>query len=242
MNSETKAGLGIAFVLWLLGRSTRGASLSTPPEAMPDGSGLLYGKLVSPEFASKLTKIAEQLGFDRDDLMTVIRIERGKKGNGLGSGRYHKYTDKQGVTHTGNFSFGLFGMSPATAESLGTTPAALYTMTDEEQLDFVLEFFEERGWAKGGKNDITTYPRWGTVPRSELTQFDAIYSGVFGGQSMIDADLYDVVIDAKKQPELYAQWIKGAMKDDAFKEKGTVTKKDVLSIARNFRKAGEKKK
>lgn len=235
MRTETKAGLALGAVLWFFSKGTkRKKNSSQELTVTPDTKGLYYGQLVSPEFAAKLSQVAAELGFEPNDLMTIIRIERGKGKKGLGSGVYHKYTDKSG-THKGNFSYGLFGILPATAKWLGTSPEAIYKMSDIEQIDLILDYFVKHGWNKGGEHDITNLPKFGEQEPGQLTQFDALYSGVWGGQTMIDADLDKVLLDEKTDPANYAK-NKGA----DFDHDGQITKRDVLTIARQFRRAGGK--
>lgn len=230
-------------------RSRKSASPKADDFAEPQFTGgTRFWKLVSPEFRQELTRVAEKLGFDPDDLMTMVRIERGtnKKGTALGSGLYSKYTlsEKAADKYTNGqrtfeskdgFSYGLFGIQPATAYWLGTTPAALKDMSDIEQIAFIQRYFEKHGWGKGQEHDITKFPRWGAAPPGELTQFDAMYSGVWGGQSMIDAPLSAVLIDREKDPENYER-----NKDADYNQDGKITKKDVLTIARKFRRMGTK--
>lgn len=248
MKLDTKVGVAIGFALWFFGR--RGPAKQSEPldtqedlEVVADVPGLYYGKLVSSELQQAVMLLALELGVEANDLMTIFTIERGIKDGKLGSGVYHRYTDKDGVLHEGDFSFGLFGMSPATAFSLGTSPEELFTMSDVDQLAYVKKFFEQNGLAKGGKNDVTGLPLFGKHQPGELSQFDQIYSFVFGGLPMLKGKLSTVIIDKAKDPKKFQQWAELALKtkDKAFMERGTVTKKDVLIIARKFRRAGSKK-
>lgn len=202
----------------------------------PSFGGLAYSSLVSPEFAQATIDLAGELGLDPNDLMTLFRIERGKSKDGkrLGSGVYHKYTDKDGVVQTGDFSYGLFGILPATAFWLGSSPEEIYKMSDLEQLDLVKKYIKKKGLHKGGKNDITNLPKFGEQQPGELTQFDQLYSSVWGGLSMVKAGLNDVLVDAEKEPKKYAANVQADFNKD-----GKITKKDVLTIARQFRRAGQ---
>jgi hypothetical protein len=223
VNKSQQGAVAVAFVAFLLSLRKGPGKLIREPVDPATLKGLFYGNLVSDDFAAELLQVAARLGFDPNDLMTVFRIERGKSSDGksLGRGVYHKYTDKAGVEHKGNFSYGLFGILPGTAVWLGTTPEAIYNMSDIEQLALVEQYFKKHGWDQQGKHPIAT--------------FDDIYSGVWGGQSMIDADLYKVLVDGKKDPDTYEK-NKGA----DFNKDGRITKKDVLTIARQMYRQGKK--
>ena len=225
--------------LWLSSRKGGSKGISLDFENTPrDTKGLYYGRLVSPEFASAVISLAEELGVEPNDLMTLFRIERGRSRDkkSLGSGVYHKYTSKDGVLHEGNFSYGLFGIQPSVAVWLGTTPEAIYEMSDLEQLNLVKKYFVKHGWDKDGKHPLTQYPKFGEQKPGEVSQFDQLYSGVWGGQSMVDAGLDDVLISKEKDPVNYDR-----NKDADITHDDKITKKDVLTIARGIRRAGSKK-
>lgn len=223
MNKSQQGIAAVALVAFLLSLKKGPGRLVRSPVDPATLRGLYYGNLVSDDFAAELVAVAQRLGFDPNDLMTVFRIERGKSKDKkrLGAGVYHKYTDKDGVLHEGNFSYGLFGILPGTATFLDTTPEAIYQMSDIEQLALVEKYFKKHGWDAAGKHAINT--------------FDDIYSGVWGGQTMIDADLDKVLVDRDKDPKTY-EANKGADNNGD----GRITKKDVLTIARRIYKQGAK--
>lgn len=223
MTKAEKGAALVALVAFLLSLKKTGKTPIDPGSL----KGLYYGKLVSDEFGAKLLGVASRLGLDPDDLMTVFRIERGAKGGKLGPGVYHSYTDKDG-THTGDFGYGLFGISPGTAKWLGTSPEELYKMSDVDQLDIVERYYIKHGWNKGGNHEISS--------------FNDVYSGVWGGQTMIDAKPGDAIITKAKQPEIYEQWVDlaGKRKDTEWLKKGFISKQDVLDLANKFRDNGRK--
>jgi len=228
VNKGQKGAAAVALVAFLLSLRKGPGKLVRDPIDPGSLKGLYFGNMVSDEFAQELLAVSKRLGFDPNDLMTVFRIERGKnQATGkLGPGVYHKYTDKDGVKHEGNFSYGLLGISPNTAVLLGTTPEAIYLMSDVEQLALVEKYFKKHGWDQGGAHPIAV--------------FDDIYSAVWGGQVMIDAGLYDPLIKQSKQPELYEEWRKLAGKSEDWAQKGYITKKDVLGVARSIYRSGKK--
>lgn len=222
-------GAGVLGGLYLLSRGA--AAPPAPPapgdpgeEPLPDLprdiTGLSFGKLISPELGSAIIKASETLGFDANWIATAIAIERGTKGGTkLGKGVYHNYTDSDGVKHTGNFSYGLIGLLPGTAKWLGTTPEALYNMSDVEQMEYFIKYFQKHEWDKDGKKPIAS--------------FDDLYMGIFYGQKGIDADLYDVLISKVKTPKIYEDNKQGDINKD-----GYIRKKEILTLARKMYRKG----
>ncbi len=225
-------GAGVLGGLFLL---TRGSGAPAPApggsapapgeEPLPDLvkiEGLSFSKLMSPELAKATILAGVELGFDPNWIATAIAIERGTKGGTkLGSGVYHHYTDKDGVKHEGNFSHGLIGILPGTATYLGTTPEALYNMTDVEQMEYLVKYFKKHGWDKDGSHAISS--------------FDDMYMGIFYGQTGIDAGLYDVLISKAKTPKLYEDNKQGDLNGD-----GYIRKKEILTLARKmYQKGGD---
>lgn len=103
------------------------------PEPDPTPSGgqrLAWGARVSQEFRDRAKWLAEDLGFDADDLMTCIAWE---------SGRSFR-PDIRNMAGSG--ATGLIQFMPSTARGLGTTTDALAAMSAEDQLNFVWKYFE----------------------------------------------------------------------------------------------------
>ncbi len=91
---------------------------------------LAWGKKVSDEFCQRVREIADSLGTDPDYLMACMAFESGETfsasiKNAAGSG-----------------AVGLIQFMPSTAQALGTTTDELASMTAEEQLDYVEEYFK----------------------------------------------------------------------------------------------------
>ncbi|MCX5890943.1 MAG: transglycosylase SLT domain-containing protein [Deltaproteobacteria bacterium] len=91
---------------------------------------LAWGKKVSEEFCERVREIADSLGTDPNYLMACMAFESGEtfspsKENEAGSG-----------------AIGLIQFMPSTAQDLGTSSEELASMTAEEQLDYVEEYFK----------------------------------------------------------------------------------------------------
>lgn len=100
----------------------------SPPPSTPTGQ-LAWGAKVSSLFRDKVRNIAKDLGCDADFLMAAMAFETGETfgpsiRNAAGSG-----------------ATGLIQFMPSTARGLGTTTDDLASMTAEDQLDFVAEYF-----------------------------------------------------------------------------------------------------
>lgn len=102
------------------------------PHGLPGAvkAPLAWGAKVSPEFRDKVRAISGRLGCDPDDLMSCMAWESGRsfspsKKNMAGSG-----------------ATGLIQFMPATAKALGTSTAALATMSAVQQLDWVEKYFQ----------------------------------------------------------------------------------------------------
>lgn len=93
---------------------------------------LAWGKKVSAEFCQRVREIADSLGTDPNYLMACMAFESGETfspsiKNAAGSG-----------------ATGLIQFMPGTAQASGTTTEELASMTAEEQLDYVEDYFESR--------------------------------------------------------------------------------------------------
>lgn len=104
------------------------------PENDPTDVALLPvpgSEKVSSAFKTKLLQIASDLKVNPNFLLAVMSFE---------SGETFSPSIKSGG---GTGAVGLIQFMPDTAKSLGTTTAALATMTAEDQLDFVARYFRQ---------------------------------------------------------------------------------------------------
>ncbi|MFV9474675.1 baseplate hub protein [Advenella sp. RU8] len=95
------------------------------------GGSLIWGKVVEPEFRAKVREIAQRQGLDPNWYMAVMAFETGGSfspsvPNAKGSG-----------------ATGLIQFMPNTAKGLGTSTAALASMTRLQQLDYVEKYFDQ---------------------------------------------------------------------------------------------------
>lgn len=90
-------------------------------------------------FTSKVKEISSKYGFRADWLMIVMRFES---------------TSRFFTGNHGNGATGLIGFRASTAKDLGTTQAALASMTQVQQLAFVDKYLSF--WKVGGKVDSLT--------------------------------------------------------------------------------------
>ena len=84
--------------------------------------------MVNADFKAKVCQISADLGCDPSFLMAAMAFETGEKFS-------PSVVNSIGAT-------GLIQFIPKTAESLGTTTAALKTMTAVNQLDFVQKYLQ----------------------------------------------------------------------------------------------------
>ncbi len=91
---------------------------------------LAWGKKVSEDFCQRVREIADSLDTDPNYLMACMAFESGE-------------TFSPSVENAaGSGATGLIQFMPSTAEDLGTTAEELASMTAEEQLDYVEEYFK----------------------------------------------------------------------------------------------------
>jgi hypothetical protein len=91
---------------------------------------MVYEYLVKSNQAAFLAKVAEvssKLGIQADWLMIVMKMESG--------------INPQAINTTGGAT-GLIQFMPSTAVGLGTSTAALYNMSNVEQMDWVYKYFK----------------------------------------------------------------------------------------------------
>lgn len=134
---------------------------------LPGGvDSLAWGAAVSPQFRNKVRAISTYLGCDPNHLMACMAWESGET-----------FSPKV-VNMAGSGATGLIQFMPSTAKDMGVTTAFLASMTAEQQLDYVEEYFKPyRGklktlgdlymailWPKGvGKDD--SYVLWDRTTR-----------------------------------------------------------------------------
>ncbi len=157
---------------------------------------LAWGKKVSDDFCQRVTKIAESLGTDPNYLMACMAFESGETfspsiKNAAGSG-----------------AVGLIQFMPSTAQALGTTTEELASMTPEEQLDYVEEYFEP----SSGK----------------LSSLDDVYMAILWPAAV--GKPTDYVLFREDDPEHPKRYLQNAGLD--FNEDGMVTKAEAADRVR----------
>lgn len=115
------------------GASPPPGSSATPtaPPSYGGGSGFQFVKIpgienTSQAFRDRVVVIARDLGLDPNYLMAIMSFESSLNPQAVNS--------SSGAT-------GLIQFMPSTATRLGTSTAALYRMTGEQQLDYVQKYF-----------------------------------------------------------------------------------------------------
>lgn len=117
------------------GRHEEPPSVSNAQDRSPSvNTSMAWGKMVSPEFKSKVLKIAADLGTDPNYLMAVMAFESGG-------------TFSPSVRNKLSGARGLIQIMPKFANAVGTRDQELATMTPERQLDYVAKWFHMQ--AKG---------------------------------------------------------------------------------------------
>ncbi|MEM5473582.1 transglycosylase SLT domain-containing protein [Hoeflea sp. AS60] len=94
------------------------------PAIEPDFA-IAWGARVSAAFKRKAIEIAHRLEMDPNHLMAIMAFETGRS------------FDPSETNRAGSGATGLIQFMPATARDLGTTTAALATMSAVDQLDYV---------------------------------------------------------------------------------------------------------
>ncbi len=97
--------------------------------AAPTQRQIAWGAKVSAAFKGKVIVIASNLGVNPDYLMACMAFESAET--------FSPSIQNQ----AGSGAVGLIQFMPNTAQSLGTTTAALAKMTDVQQLDYVEKYF-----------------------------------------------------------------------------------------------------
>jgi hypothetical protein len=113
------------------GGSTGTSAAQQPVPSQPGqttGQKIAWGGVVNADFKTKVCQISADLGCDPSFLMAAMAFETGETFS-------PSVVNSIGAT-------GLIQFVPKTAESLGTTTAALKTMTAVNQLDFVQKYLQ----------------------------------------------------------------------------------------------------
>lgn len=157
---------------------------------------LAWGKKVSEEFRQRVIEIASSLGTDPNYLMACMAFESAETfspaiKNAAGSG-----------------AVGLIQFMPSTAQALGTDTDELASMTAEEQLDYVEEYFAP----KSGK----------------LESLDDVYMAILWPAAVGKPSNY--VLFAKNDPDHPKRYIQNAGLD--FNKDGIITKAEAADKVR----------
>jgi Putative peptidoglycan binding domain/Transglycosylase SLT domain/GDSL-like Lipase/Acylhydrolase family len=119
----------------------KGITQSTNAEVKPARGSFEKRKvdvsvIQDPDFNKKISKVADALGVDKNDLIAVMRLESG--------------LDPQ-AQNKNSKATGLIQFMPDTAREVGTSTQELYNMTAVQQLDYVYKYFVMRGVKPGMK-------------------------------------------------------------------------------------------
>lgn len=135
---------------------------------------MVYENLITENrtaFLAKLAEISAKLKVVPDWLMVVFKIE---------SGVNHRAVNAiSGAT-------GLIQFMPTTAAGLGTSTAALRSMSNVQQLDFVYQYFKPYAGRINSILDlytITFFPRALGKPDNYVLQTDTISAGTIAAQN-----------------------------------------------------------
>lgn len=157
---------------------------------------LAWGKEVSEEFCQRVNEIAESLGTDPNYLMACMAFESGE-------------TFSPSVKNAaGSGAIGLIQFMPATAQALGTTTDELASMTAEEQLDYVEEYFKSS--------------------RGKLKSLDDVYMAILWPAAVGKSS--DYVLFRRNAPEHPKRYLLNAGLD--FNKDGMVTKAEAADRVR----------
>ncbi len=94
-----------------------------------EGPSLAWGAVVTPTFKRRLLEVAADLEIDPNFLMAAIAFETG-------------HTFSPAIENPTSHATGLIQFLPSTARGLGTTIEDLASMTNTQQLDWVLKHFQ----------------------------------------------------------------------------------------------------
>jgi hypothetical protein len=104
-------------------------------------SRLATSPKAEPNFANKVRQVANNIGADPVDLLTLMSFE---SAGTLSPSQRGPHVPGQGS------AVGLIQFMPGTAAELGTTVEQLAAMSPVEQLDYVEKYLVKRGFPKGG--------------------------------------------------------------------------------------------
>lgn len=118
--------------------------------SQPDQSDLkiAWGAKVSPVFKERVLWTADALGCDPNYLMACMAWESGES---FSAGKKNM---------AGSGATGLIQFMPSTAKSLGTTTSSLATMTAEDQLRFVYNYFKPLAGKLNNLGDVYMAILW----------------------------------------------------------------------------------
>lgn len=111
---------------------------------------LIFADSVRPAFAEKVRLMATRLQTDPDFLMAVMAFESAG-------------TFSASVRNPVSGATGLIQFMPGTARGLGTSVTALASMTEEEQLHYVEQYFQPYVGLLGTLEDVYMAVLWPTA-------------------------------------------------------------------------------
>jgi len=135
---------------------------------------MIYENLIKENraaFLAKLTEIAGRLRVNPDWLMVVFKIETG--------------IDHRAINPVSGAS-GLIQFMPATAAGMGTSTAAIRSMSNVQQLDYVYKYFQPYAGRILSVIDlytITFFPRALGKPDNYILQTDTLKAGTIAAQN-----------------------------------------------------------
>jgi hypothetical protein len=110
------------------------APATQPKKEIPSTSNKQSQDASSDAFDEKVTKIANNLGINKSDLLRIMHFETAGT-----------MSPSQRAGNKSNAAVGLIQFTNRTAAGLGTTTAALSKMTAVEQLDYVEKYYKQVG-------------------------------------------------------------------------------------------------
>lgn len=109
-----------------------------PKKEIPSTSGKQSQDASSDAFDAKITKVANNLGINKSDLLRIMHFETAGT-----------MSPSQRAGNKSNAAVGLIQFTNRTAAGLGTSTAALSKMTAVEQLDYVEKYYKQVGLQPG---------------------------------------------------------------------------------------------
>jgi hypothetical protein len=162
-----------------------------------DFPGLRKRLTLEPLFAQKLVEMCDRLGFDPNNLLSVMSVETAGTMDPAIENTVAPFKKKDGSID--GYATGLIQFIPSTARALGTTTETLKHMSAVEQLQYVERFFKLNGTAGNIRRNVPgDYYMAVFMPAFVGAPADKVLGRVGDGSAVSKGLTYDAVYQSNK--------------------------------------------